>query len=149
MKKNVLILFSMFVVTFCFAQNSQKISEILETEEISKGQASYFVCVYNSFGEEDLSENESFDFLCEKFFFDESENSDEKISLSKACFLIGKSANMKGGIFYSIFKSPRYAFREFKSLGILPQNVEPNQTVSGTEFIALLNGFEKNAKKGD
>lgn len=136
-------------MTLCFAQNSQKISEILENDEISKGQAAYFICVYNSFGEEDLSEKDAFDFLREKSFFDETEKSDEKISLSNVCFLIGKSANMKGGIFYSIFKSPRYALREFKSLGILPQNVEPNQKVSGSEFIALLNGFEKIAKKGE
>lgn len=148
MKKSILFLFSM-LMTLCFAQNSYKISEILENDAISKGQAAYFVCVYNSFTEEDLSEKEAFDFLCEKSFFGENEKSDEKISLSNACFLIGKSANMKGGIFYSIFKSPRYALREFKSLGILPQNVEPNQKVSGSEFIALLNGFEKNAKKGE
>lgn len=147
MKKFILILLATLSFSICgFAQNAQKVSEILESNEISKAQASYFVCVYQNFASETVEENQAFEILTQKNLFKSQENPQEKISLSKSCYLIAKSSQMKGGIFYSIFKSPRYAFREFKALKIVPQNADPNQKVSGSELIALLNGFEKKSQ---
>lgn len=147
MKKLVLVFLAAFLfLARGFSQSAEKISGILESEEISKGQASYFVCVYKNFAEESVSEEDSFNLLTEKEFFKAGENAEEKISLSKACFLIAESAQMKGGIFYSIFHSPRYTLREFKAAGIVPQSAAPEQKVSGSEFIALLNEFEKKGK---
>lgn len=148
MKKTIIALFTLLFVSLgAMSQNAQKVSEILEANEISKGQASYFACVYKNISDENISEEEAFSALKEKNLFKTEENSSEKISLSKACFLIAKTADMKGGIFYSITHSSRYALREFKSIGIVPQNADPMQSVSGTEFIALLNGFEKKGKR--
>lgn len=146
MKKLILSIIATFFLANAFAQSSQKISEILEKEEISKGQASYFACVYKNLVDELASEDDAFNVLQEKSLFKLDEKSDEKISLSKACFLISETAEMKGGVFYSIFHSSRYSLREFKALGIVPQNAEPNQTISGSEFIAILNDFEKKEK---
>ena len=142
-KKLFFILICALCGFFCFAQNSEKISDMLDCDEISKGQAAYFVCVYKDFSDENISESQAFSVLKEKKLFSEKENSDEKISLGKSCFLIARAANMKGGIFYSIFHYERYAFREFKGKGILPQYADPVQKVSGSEFLALLNEFEK------
>lgn len=147
MKKFILILLATLSFSICgFAQNAQKVSEILESNEISKAQASYFVCVYQNFASETVEENQAFEILTQKNLFKSQENPQEKISLSESCYLIAKSSQMKGGIFYSIFKSPRYAFREFKALKIVPQDADPNQKVSGSELIALLNGFEKKSQ---
>lgn len=147
MKKFILILLATLSFSICgFSQNAQKVSEILESNEISKAQASYFVCVYQNFASETVEENQAFEILTQKNLFKSQENPQEKISLSKSCYLIAKTSQMKGGIFYSIFKSPRYAFREFKALKIVPQNADPNQKVSGSELIALLNGFEKKSQ---
>ncbi len=146
MKKLILSVIATFFLMNAFAQSSQKISEILEKEEISKGQASYFACVYKNLVEESATEDDAFTILQEKNLFKLDEKSDEKISLSKACFLVSETSQMKGGIFYSIFHSSRYSLREFKALGIIPQNANPNQTVTGSEFIAILNDFEKKGK---
>lgn len=147
MKKFILVLLATLSFSVCiFAQNAQKISEILESEKISNAQASYFVCVYQNFADEATQENEAFEILAQKNLFKSQEKPEEKISLCQSCYLIAESSEMKGGIFYSIFHSPRYAFREFKALGIVPQNADPKQKVSGSEFIALLNGFEKKSQ---
>lgn len=147
MKKIIFIFVTaVLLTTSAVAQSAEKVSKILESEEISKGEASYFSCVYKNLAEENISENEAFDILAQKNLFAENENADEKISLSKACYLISETSGMKGGIFYSIFKSARYSFREFKALGIIPKNAEPAQNVSGSDFIALLNGFDKKGK---
>lgn len=147
MKKLILTL----LACVCFAagataQSSQKISDILETEEISKGEAAYFACVYKNLADENATEDEAFDVLSKKNLFKSDESADDKISLSKACYLISETAGMKGGVFYSISHSARYSLREFKAWGIVPQNAEPAQTVSGSEFIALLNEFDKKGK---
>lgn len=148
-KKLIFILFCALFGFCCFSQNSEKISEVLDDEQISKGQAAYFVCVFKAFSDESISETEAFSVLKEKNLFSRKEVSDEQITLGKACFLIGRAAKMKGGIFYSIFHSERYAFREFKVLGILPQYSDPDQNVSGSEFLALLNEFEKKENQND
>lgn len=147
MNRKLLIVFVFAVFNFaCFSQKSEKVSEVLASEGISKGQAAYFVCVYENIADENISDSEAFSVLREKGFFCAKENSDEKISLSESCFLIARAAEMKGGIFYSIFKSKRYALREFKALGIVPGLADPQQCVSGSEFMALLNGFEQEGK---
>lgn len=131
-----------------FAQNSQKVSALLESEEITKGQAAYFVCVYKNIADEVATEDEAFSTLASQNLFGGGESADEAISLDKACFVIARVSDMKGGVFYSLSHSARYAFREFKALGIVPSNAAPQQTVSGGEFLALLNGFEQKAKTG-
>lgn len=146
MKKMVFVFLTFFTGMLVFAQSSQKVSDILSNNEITKGEASYFICVYTGEAEDSVSEKTAFSSLQNKELFKSSESENDKLSLSKACYLISESAQMKGGIFYSIFHTSRYSFREFKALGIIPSNSDPATKVSGTEFIALLNGFEKNAK---
>lgn len=147
MRRKLVFAFIFAVFGFAgFCQNSGKISELLAAEEISNGQASYFVCVYQNLSDENILDDEAFSVLAEKKLFAGSEKSDEKITLSKACYLVARASNMKGGIFYSIFGSKRYAFREFKALKIIPDKADPMQKVSGQEFLAILNGFEQKGK---
>lgn len=143
MKKLLFCFGILCLASAVFAQNADKVSKILEQNEISKGEASYFVCVYKNFSEENVSDEEAFSLLAEKNLFKVGESSGEDIPLSEACLLILRTSEAKGGIFYSIFKSSRYALREFKAMGIVPKNADPNQKVSGNEFIAMINGFEK------
>lgn len=143
-------LFVMLIVWFsgflCFAQNSQKVSEILNKNEVTKGDAAYFTCVYKNLCAENAVESDAFAVLQGNAVFDFAENANEVISLSKACYLIAKTSDMKGGIFYSIFKNKRYAFREFKALGIIPNTSDPDSKVTGAQLIALFNGFEQKGK---
>lgn len=129
-----------------FAQNAEKISALLETEEITKGQASYFVCVYQNLAEESITEDGAFWICKARGLFRDGESADEAISLDKACHLIARVSEMRGGLFYSIFRSARYTLREFKALDIVPSTADPQQKVSGSEFLALLYGFEQKGR---
>ena len=62
------------------------------------------------------------------------------ITLSELSFICTKLGNIKGGLFYTIFPSPRYAFRELKAKGILPQNADPDEKPSGRDVVAVFNG---------
>ena len=129
-----------------FSQNAKKISEVLSCGEVSKGHAPYFLYVLQNLDNANVNDDRAFSILSEQSLFDAGEDAAQKISLSKSCYLIARTANMKGGILYSIFKSERYAFRECKALGIIPAYADPNQKVSGTEFLAILNEFEKKGR---
>ena len=146
MKKRLLLLAVFTLASCAFAQSSQKISDILASDEITKGEAAYFACVNKNLTDESATEDEAFAFLAGQNLFGEDESAEEKISVEKACFLIARTENMKGGVFYSIMKNPRYALREFKALGIVPSNADPKRKISGEEFIALFNGFAEKGK---
>lgn len=148
-KKLFFILICAFCGFYCFSQSSEKVTEVLDCEQITKGQAAYFVGIYKGLSDETASETDAFSTLWEMRLFSGNEDPNEKISLAETCALIARSANMKGGIFYSIYHSGRYALREFKTLGILPQYADPVQKVSGSEFLALLNEFEKKENHND
>jgi hypothetical protein len=44
----------------------------------------------------------------------------------------------KGGLMYSITKSPRYAFREMQSLGLVDYAKYPNQSLTGKEALNIM-----------
>ena len=44
----------------------------------------------------------------------------------------------KGGLMYSITKSPRYAFREMQSLGLIDYQKYPNLSLSGKEALNIM-----------
>jgi hypothetical protein len=52
--------------------------------------------------------------------------------------LIG-SFNVKGGIMYSITKSPHYAYRELTYLKVIQNRADPSMLVSGEQLIFYVN----------
>lgn len=64
-------------------------------------------------------------------------NVDDKVLLGDLSLIVAKVGNMKGGLFYSIFKNSRYAFKELKALGILPEEADPSMLVSGRDVLAI------------
>ena len=47
--------------------------------------------------------------------------------------------DIKGGLFYKLTKgSPRYAFKQLKTDGIISDDADPNSFVSGREALSIL-----------
>ena len=121
------------------AQSAGKISTLLKTEAVTYGQAAYFAAVYQS-GDESLDEERAFSQQVEQGLLPAKSRADAPISLKELSRLYMQATGMKGGLFYSLFHSPRYAFRELKAQGIIPEKADPSQKVSGRDSLALLNG---------
>ena len=60
---------------------------------------------------------------------------EDLMSIGELSYLIMRSLNMQGGLFYSIFPSPRYAFRELTFRGIIDEGTGPFRIVSGDEVV--------------
>lgn len=122
------------------AQSAEKISALLKTQQITKGQAAYLAATFkNLVG--DASEEDAFKILSENKYFSEKESCDELITLGKVSALFAKAVELKGGLFYSITHNSRYSYRELKAKGILPSEADPSFKVSGRDAIVILDGL--------
>lgn len=132
--------FSMLLSTALFAQSSEKVSEIIKTEKTTFGQAAYLVGVYSGSVEESSDYDKAVSALKEKGVISADVDSNKEINLAELSYLCMQTTEMNGGLFYTLFPGPRYAFRELKARGILPALADPGVKVNGRDAIAVLNG---------
>lgn len=139
MKKFLLFVTFFVCVFFCYSQSAQKLTEILSSEQINYGNASWFIAAQKGLIDDTKSEKEAFDALSENGYFNylnaEIENS---VSLKNFAYLCAKAYNIRGGIMFRITKSPRYAVRELKAMKIIPNDADPNSIITGRQMINIL-----------
>jgi hypothetical protein len=60
------------------------------------------------------------------------------VNLGQVCLLIMRTQGISGGLFYSLFPSPRYAARELATQGLIKGNTHPSRVISGEEVMWVL-----------
>jgi hypothetical protein len=128
-----------FLLAFCaasaWAQEASDIDRLLAQSEVSWGDA----CVW-SFASHGEPYNErdavfyaiSFKALPANAPFDANAN------LAGLALILMRVYQLKGGIFYSIFKNRRYAFREMIYIGVFDEDDDPSDSFSGEKFLQIL-----------
>lgn len=140
MKKIIVTLLLFFCSTFfSAAQSSERLSDLMETDKISKGQAAYLTATLMNLVEESAGNQDAFAVLQEHKLFSAKDNPDDAITIGHISLLYMKACGIKGGILYTITKNRRYAFRELKARGILPNQVTSTMLLSGLDALNLLN----------
>lgn len=122
------------------AQSADSISQLLQTDETTYGQAAYLAAVYNESIAEDATEADAFAAMVDAGYIASSRSADSAISLKELSRLYAGVTGVRGGLFYTLTHAPRYAYRELKAKGVVPQNADPSQKVSGRDTLAVLNG---------
>ncbi len=64
--------------------------------------------------------------------------SETPVDLAVYCELLMKSHKISGGIFYTLFPGPRYAYRELAFKKIIPPRIPPDGMVSGQQALLFL-----------
>jgi len=64
--------------------------------------------------------------------------SEENVTLKDTAFLIMKAFGLKGGIMYSLFKNPRYAYREMVYRKLIMGHADQAMTVNGVRLLQIL-----------
>lgn len=142
MKKKIflfVLLISLGLVPI-FGQASEAVSQLLEATSITYGQAAYFAATNLSLIPDESSYEQASEEIVKSKILYSIEDCNSPISLAEFSMLCMKTWNFKGGLFYSLFKNPRYAFKEMQSKGIISNESDPDQGVSG---IFALNTFTK------
>ena len=145
MKVVILILCLLLIPAFLFAQSPQEsistaaeIETLLNTKTVTYAHASRFILqAANVFTTIDT--NEAFNFASERDWLPKDLSSGDQAKLSHLSLLLMNSFNIKGGLFYSLFGSPHYAYRELVYLGVIQGRHAPNMPVSGEDMLFYIN----------
>ncbi len=138
MKRLILALFAGLLFSAAsFAQDAGKITEILNSEKVTYGQAAYLVAVYTGAVSDNASDEAALKKLSETGLIKNTDAKDA-ITLSEYSQLCAKAVNLKGGLFYSLSGNARYVVKELKAKGVLPMDADPDYSVDGHEALSLL-----------
>lgn len=122
-----------------FAQSSEQLTKIINSEKVTCAQASYLAALYaNRIAEEDSAE-QAFNALKDAGCFDQNAAADSEITLGQLSYAYTRALGIRGGLFFTLFPSQRYAFKELKAQGVLPTESDPSMAVSGRESLDLFN----------
>jgi hypothetical protein len=132
-----LVLF-FFCPNSLFAQNAVDMDALLDTRELTYAQAAQFVLPAAGVAAGRLSEIEAFRTVESRGWIPENAKAPESINAGSLSLLIMKSFDLKGGLMYTLFPSPRYAYRELQYRTFIQGNTDPRETVSGAQFLHIL-----------
>lgn len=121
------------------AQSVEKITEIIDSQETTFGQASYLALSYSEKIDEDASYQDALQTAVELGWVKDGAEASSSLNLKEYSALCVKAAGMKGGLFYKLTKAPRYAFKELKALGFLDKEADPWKKISGQDAVNLFN----------
>jgi hypothetical protein len=127
------------ISTSVFPQSNQIIDELLSSEEATFGHVVYLVLHASLNIPEETSIEEAIDALKEKNWKKVKIMDPFKpIKLGDFSILLMRAFDIKGGVMYSIFKSPKYATSELAYMGIITGNTQYTRTISGMEVLVYL-----------
>jgi len=130
----------MLASAFVPAQTAQRIEQLLEKETITYREATWIILEASGkfgFANTDVvsSSDKAYRYAAENGWLPRNTTADTTATLEGVSLIIMHSFGIKGGIFYSIFKSPHYAYRELVYRGIIQGRVSPKMAVSGDMLI--------------
>ncbi|MCL2320134.1 MAG: OmpA family protein [Treponema sp.] len=125
------------VPAFLSAQTAAEIEGLLGTEAVSYGQAARFVLKAADISE--LQEPAAaFGFAAGQQWLPRNADAEGIASLQGISLLVMRSFDLKGGVLYSLFKNPHYAYREMVYQDIIQGRADPDMTVSGSDLLFLV-----------
>jgi hypothetical protein len=157
MKKRLLFLPFVFVVLAVsafappalMAQTAAEIETLLYSPALSYGQAASFVLQAADVQVSKIQvSGTAFEYALEQKWLPANAESGGKAALDGVSLLIMCAFGIKGGIMYSGFKSPHYAYRELVHQGIIQGRADPGMDVSG-DLLLFMTGKVLDRIEGD
>ncbi|MDR2965055.1 MAG: hypothetical protein LBU88_04700 [Treponema sp.] len=139
MKKYAFFIIILLIITgFLPAQSTaSEIEALLETNTVTYAQAVRFVLdaadVLSTSNPE-----EAFRYAVEQKWLPQGVSPGDIARLDGISLLIMRSFDLKGGIMYSIFKNPHYAYRELVYKDIIYGMIFPKMTVTGENLLIYI-----------
>ena len=136
-KVRAAIFFLALVSTPLFAQTADKLEAILNSPSLNWSDTVIFVL--EASGKTDFNDPmEAFQFASEQKWLPKKATPADTVRFSGISLLLMRSFDQKGGIFYSLFKSPHYAYRELIQKDVIRGETDPAMAVSGQELLLMV-----------
>jgi len=122
------------------AQTAAEMDALLQTDAVTIAASARFVLGAANLLPPDLSgaaaESAAWDLALSKGWV--KGDSGGEVTLKDTAFLVMNAFNFKGGVLYSLFHSPRYAYREMVYLKLIQGRFDPAMKVSGTRLLQII-----------
>lgn len=138
--KRILLSFGLaaLVAAAAAAQSNKFVDGLLEEGAVDLGSAAYLALAGSGLLEADASPEASFGRLVELGWAPAGSSASDPATASAYSFALMKAFGLRGGVMYSLFPSPRYAFRELVWLGVLGPRDDPAAPVDGVQALSML-----------
>ncbi len=138
MKKLIIFSLLSFLLLPVFSQDATVLTAILQKEKANYIDFSYMIA--SELGR-DGTPFEAYTY-CDRYGnYKFTDVADKPISVKTVSYFLMSNYNIKGGIMWSAFKNPRYAYKELKKTGFWPQGTDPDMTLSGRDLLRAISRF--------
>jgi len=120
------------------AQTAAELETVLRTDNVTCAQAAGFVLAAAQDAAVKNTSKDAFEQAMAKGWFPSGTTAEEQITLGRLSLLIMKAFNIQGGIMYTLFPGPRYAFRTMVSRSYIQGAADPAMRVNGERFLRIL-----------
>ncbi len=139
MKKTLILgLFFVFFSVILSAQSAEKVTQMIESQEVSLSEVAYFAATYFEFSEDEASNDDALVNLERHVQFSKINDSEVSLSYDEFAYFCTQVWDIKGGVMLRLTKSPRYAFRELQSMSFIGQSIDPHEKVAGIEALTII-----------
>lgn len=138
--KRILILLALYVVTAAsvVAQSSEFVDQLLADKQTTYGQVSYLVLVASENLSEDSDVTRAFEQLDALGWAPAGASADSQVTMASYASILMRAFGLKGGIMYTLFPGPRYAYREMAARQVIQGKSDPGMSVDGSSAIRML-----------
>ena len=119
------------------AQTAARLEALLNQPELSWSEAAAFV-LEASETEGYSNGADAFSHALEQKWLPKKALSEGPVHLNGIALLLMRSFDLKGGIFYSLFKNPHHAYRELVYKQVIRGETDPDMIVSGSELLLMI-----------
>ena len=135
-----IILLLLILPGYLYAQNAAELDVMLEAESVSAAKAARFVL-----GSAGLLSSGLYGTAAETAAYETAKNNGwitkdatDTFTLKDTAFLIMCAFEFDGGLLYTIFRNPRYAYREMVHSKLIQGRSDPDMTVSGSRLLQII-----------
>jgi hypothetical protein len=130
--------FFFIIPAFLPAQTAERLDALLDSAGLSYAQAAMIVLPAAALAGEDVSPETAFAEARARGLLPKAAEPGGAVRLDGLAFLIMGAFGMKGGLFYTLFPGPRYAYRELVHRRSIQGRNDPALTVSGERLLRIL-----------
>jgi len=127
--------------SFLHAQTAARIGRLLVQETVSYQDAA--LLALEASGHLDPASNtkaeDAFSFAMKSGWLPANAKADSAANMKGLSLLVARAFGIKGGLFYTIFKNPHYAYRTLVYYNIIQGKADPNMSVSGEFLLFIVN----------
>ncbi|MDR2717260.1 MAG: OmpA family protein [Treponema sp.] len=134
---SAILFFGLLSAPLC-AQTAAELEELLQTRAVTYAQAARFV-LEAADAASLKDQNLAFAFAAEQRWLPQKSVPCEPAKLDGVSLLLMRSFDVKGGVWYSLTKHHRYAYRELVYQDIIQGRADPKMTLSGEQLLFLIN----------